>query len=295
MTTIPDVGSFDFTAILDAIPHPAFVYRKDGILVGYNRGAEELYGIGREHVVGTFNAFANDILDPAIIEGVRAALAGHTNVVRVAQVDTSKAEDLAKISRKVTWVENTNVPLRDQAGNVPYMIILQRDVTEITKQQEAIESARTEISEQRELISRLEFAQQEIEEQRQIILALESPIIEVWEGILLLPVIGAVTERRATEMMDKTLSAVSAGRARYLILDLTGSDHVDTTTANHFSNVLNATTLLGAKGIVVGIRPQIAQAMVSLGLGLASVRTFRNLREALGACIRELQTGKSRA
>nr|AYM54541.1 anti-anti sigma factor protein [Racemicystis crocea] len=291
---LPPVESFISITTLDALPHPAFVYRADGVLKAYNRGAEELYGIAREHVVNKFNAFESDILDKAIVEGIREALAGRTNVVYSALVDTSKSEDLASISQKTVWVENTNVPLCDAAGDVAYMLIMQRDVTEMTAQRAAIAEAKAEIAEQRELIASLERAQREIEEQRQTILALESPIIDVWDGVLLLPVIGAVTERRASEMMDKALSAVSAARARYLILDLTGSDHVDTTTANHFSSVLRAVALLGAQGIVVGIRPQVAQAMISLDLGLSDVRTYRNLREALRHCIRELRASGPR-
>jgi len=299
LVSLPPFESFISIAMLDALPHPAFVYRADGLLMAYNRGAEELYGILREHVVNTFNAFESDILDKAIVEGMREAFAGRTNVVYSAQVDTSKSEELAAISRKAVWVENTNIPLRDAAGEVVYMVIMQRDVTAMIEQRAAVTQAQTEIAEQRELIESLERAQREIEEQRQTILALESPIIDVWDGVLLLPVIGVITERRATEIMDKALSAVSAARAQYLILDVTGSDvtgshHVDIAMANSFSSILRGVALLGAQGIVVGIRPQVAQVMISLNVELSEVRTYRNLREALRQCIRELRASRPR-
>lgn len=245
-------------ATLDALPQPAFVYRFDGMLVAYNRAAEQLYGISREHVVNKFNAFENTILEKPIVDGVREALAGRMNIVS-AQVDTANSQELSSINRTRVTVENTNIPLRDPVtGNISYMLILQRDVTELM-------------------------------EQRQTIAALGSPIIDVWDGILLLPVIGTVTKQRANEMMDRALTAIVAGRAKYLILDLTGSDQVDTTTVSSFSKIMHAVERLGAKGIIVGIRPHVAQAMTSLDLGLRDVHTYRSLREALSHCIQELR------
>ena len=258
MTTLPPLDAFVSVATLDALPQPAFAYRFDGMLMAYNREAEKLYGISREHVVGKFNAFETEILDKAIVDGIREALTGHTNTVLSAQVDTTKSEQLASISRKVVTVENTNIPLHNAAtGDVVYVLILQRDVTDLI-------------------------------EQRRTIVALGSPIIDVWDGILLLPVIGTVTEERATGMMDKVLAAVRDEGARYMILDLTGSDQLDTRTANYFSRILRAVELLGARGIIVGIRPHLAQTMTSLGLELREIRTYRNLREALSHCMREL-------
>lgn len=68
-----------------------------------------------------------------------------------------------------------------------------------------------------------------------------------------------------------------------------GSDQVDTTTVSSFSQIMRAVELLGAKGIIVGIRPHVAQAMTSLDPGLRDVHTYRSLREALSHCIQELR------
>jgi len=284
--------SFISKATLDALPFPTLLYRTDGLLVGYNRAAEDFWGISREQVVNKFNMFETpEILEESMVKAMQSAVAGQTSIVPAAQIDVSKSTELSSLSQKSAWVENIYVPLRDTEGIVRYVLILNKDVTELIEKRVAVEEAKSEIAEQRELIERLEVAQREIEEQRETILALESPIIEVGEGILLLPVIGAVSERRAADMLDKTLSSVVSLRARYLILDLTGSEHIDTTTANHFSNIVRAVALLGAQGIVVGIKPQSAQTMTSLGLDLSGAFTYRNLREALARCTREIAKG----
>ena len=286
----PPLDTFISKVTLDALPIPIVVYRCDGLMIGYNQAIEDFWGFSHAPLVGTFNIFESPIFTADILSAFREAASGHVVNLSSGRVDIARSKDLPVkegAERTSAWLDTTYAPLRDAEGNVAYVLILLRDVTEFVESRKAIEEARGEIAEQRELIARLEVAQREIAEQRDLIVALESPLIEVWEGVLLLPIIGAMSERRAADMMDKALSAVSASRARYLILDLTGSDHIDTNNANHFSNILRAVALLGSQGVIVGIRPQMAQTMASLGLNLAGIRIYRNLREALARCTRD--------
>lgn len=285
MRTYPSVDRFISLTTLDALPEAAMIYRGDGLLVGYNGAAERLYGVPREAVLDRFNVLETpEILDEAIVAAIKAALGGRPGFLPVGNVDVSKSAALSEISQKSVWSESSFTPLRDAEGEVAYVIILVHDMTALREERVAVARARAEIEEQH---ARLGASLREIEEQRATILALETPVIEVSEGILTLPVIGAITERRAADMMSKALSAVSAARARYLILDLTGSDLLDTPTVAHFSAILRAVALLGARGIIVGIRPQVAQTMISLGLDLSGAQSHRNLREALAHCTRE--------
>ena len=132
------------------------------------------------------------------------------------------------------------------------------------------------------LLEKLEIIQKQQEEIR----TLSTPVIEVWEGVLTMPVFGSIDEHRATQMMDVLLSAVVRTRCRYIIVDVTGVDRVDMSTANHIIRLVQAVKLLGSQGIVVGIRPEVAQTIVSLGVDLSSVVTLANLREALVLCMR---------
>jgi anti-anti-sigma regulatory factor len=117
--------------------------------------------------------------------------------------------------------------------------------------------------------------------------AMSTPIIQVWDGVLALPVIGSVDFERAGQMMEALLQAIVRTRSRFAVLDLTGVEAVDTATADHLLKIVRAVRMLGAQGIITGIRPAVAQTMISLGIELAGIATLNNLQEALRACMKE--------
>ena len=124
-----------------------------------------------------------------------------------------------------------------------------------------------------------------IERQQQAIRAMSTPIIEVWDGVLTLPILGLVDSVRTAEIMECLLQSVTRVRARFAILDMTGVDVVDTSTAGHLLGLIRAIRLLGAEGIITGIHPNIAQTMVGLDVDLSGINVHANLREALKHCI----------
>lgn len=126
-----------------------------------------------------------------------------------------------------------------------------------------------------------------IQDQQDAIQRLSTPIIEVWEGVLTMPVFGSIDTRRAEQMMDILLQAIVRTRCRYVIIDLTGVDKVDTSTADHIIKIIRSVQLVGSKGIVVGIRPEVARIVVSIGVDLSSFTTLGNLREGLLFCMRD--------
>jgi rsbT co-antagonist protein RsbR len=121
-----------------------------------------------------------------------------------------------------------------------------------------------------------------------------TPIIQVWDGVLCLPVIGTVDSERTAEMMQGLLESIVREQARYAIVDLTGVEIVDTSTADHLIQLFRAARVLGVEGVLCGIRPAVAQTIVGLGLDLGSVRTARSLRDALKWCIRGGSAAASR-
>ncbi|HEX2643355.1 MAG TPA: STAS domain-containing protein [Thermoanaerobaculia bacterium] len=131
----------------------------------------------------------------------------------------------------------------------------------------------------RELESKLEM----IEMQQAAIRELSSPIIEVWNGVLCLPVVGIVDSQRSAEMTEALLDTIVTKQARVAIVDITGIDVMDTKTADHFVKMAKAVRLLGAECILTGINPGIAQTLTHIGVDLTGVRTLRNLRDALQA------------
>ncbi|MDI3284998.1 STAS domain-containing protein [Polyangium sp. 15x6] len=170
----------------------------------------------------------------------------------------------------ILW-ESWFVPIRNKEGETTHMLGL-------TLAKRDMRKAMLELRTKMELIER----------QEEVIRNLETPVIQVWEKVLTLPMMGVVDSRRVARVMDDLLSAVVRTSARFAILDLTGVDMVDTMTASHLFSLIRAIRLLGAEGIVTGIRPTVAQTMVTLGLDLSSLTTCANLREGLRLCIRRM-------
>lgn len=171
---------------------------------------------------------------------------------------------------KITW-ENWYVPVKDDETNAWHVIGLSLDITHAHQ-------AKVEVEAKLALIER----------QQAVINDLETPVIQVWDRILTLPMVGVVDSRRAARVTDDLLEQVSRTQARFAILDLTGVEVVDTATAGHVLNIVSAVRLLGAEGIITGIRPTIAQTIISLGVDLARVRTLATLRDGLAFAIRKL-------
>jgi len=134
---------------------------------------------------------------------------------------------------------------------------------------------------QRELMEKLTT----IEQQRLAIRELSTPVIEVWEGVLCLPIVGVMDNSRGSEMTEAVLRAVVEKQARCAIVDVTGIEVMDTGTADHFLRMAKAIRLLGAECVITGISPGIAQTIVHMGVDLRGVTTHRSLRDALSKYI----------
>lgn len=132
-----------------------------------------------------------------------------------------------------------------------------------------------------------------IEEQARAIRELATPVIEVWDDILALPIIGRLDSERGAELLDNTLTELSRRQARCLILDVTGVDHVDTHTAGQILKVARAAELLGARCVLSGVRSQVAHTLVGLGVDLGGLKTLRTLKDGIRDCIRYLSQRSS--
>jgi rsbT co-antagonist protein RsbR len=108
-----------------------------------------------------------------------------------------------------------------------------------------------------------------------------TPVAMVWEGILLMPIVGILDSKRAQEIMELALEEIARTEARVLILDIMGISAVDTAVANHLIKVTKAAKLMGCECVISGIMPMVAQSMVNLGVELGSVVTRGTLSEAL--------------
>lgn len=141
----------------------------------------------------------------------------------------------------------------------------------------------------REVIEQQESLREVIQRQECAIQTLSTPIIQVWDSVLVLPLVGSIDRQRASEITEKLLRAIVETKSRYAIVEMTGVEEVDAGTAQHLIGMLQTIELLGAQGVVAGVQPQVAQTASSLGFDLSSVQVHRDLQEALRWCIREIR------
>jgi len=125
-----------------------------------------------------------------------------------------------------------------------------------------------------------------ISRQQQEMLELSTPVVKLWEGVLVLPLIGTLDSARTQQVMESLLQKIVDTNSAVAIIDITGIPTVDTLVAQHLIKTVNAARLMGAECIVSGIRPQIAQTIVHLGISLQEVTTKATLSDAVAFAIK---------
>jgi rsbT co-antagonist protein RsbR len=120
-----------------------------------------------------------------------------------------------------------------------------------------------------------------IRRQQEEMLELSTPVVQLWEGIVALPLIGTLDSARTSVVMETLLQTIVETRSELAIIDITGVPTVDTLVAQHLLKTVAAARLMGADCIISGIRPQIAQTMVHLQIDLSAVTTKATMAEAL--------------
>jgi rsbT co-antagonist protein RsbR len=128
--------------------------------------------------------------------------------------------------------------------------------------------------------------EQVISEQADALLELSTPVVKLWDGILALPLVGTLDSARTQVVMEKLLQALVDTGSEHAIIDITGVSAVDTQVAQHLLKTVMAARLLGAECIISGIRPQIAQTVVALGIEFGDVSTKASLSDALLLALR---------
>jgi rsbT co-antagonist protein RsbR len=124
-----------------------------------------------------------------------------------------------------------------------------------------------------------------ISRQQQELLELSTPVVKLWDGILALPIIGTLDSARTQVVMENLLQSVVATNSKYAIIDITGVPTVDTLVAQHLLKTITAARLMGAECIISGVRPQIAQTIVHLGINLEDVITKAKLSDAFALAL----------
>jgi rsbT co-antagonist protein RsbR len=124
--------------------------------------------------------------------------------------------------------------------------------------------------------------------QQDAIRELSTPVMQVREGLLILPIIGVIDEMRARQLTESLLRAIRANRAKVVVVDITGVPSVDSRVANHLVQTVESSRLMGASVIVTGLSPEIAQTLVTIGVDLGKMTTVGDLQGGIEAAERLL-------
>jgi rsbT co-antagonist protein RsbR len=194
------------------------------------------------------------------------------------EVSSSRARQGFSPTEVATFILSLKQPLfaaiRRQSKDQDKLFGLVWNATELLDRL-ALLTTETFISTREELISR----------QQQELLELSTPVVKLWDGILALPIIGTLDSARTQVVMENLLESIVATNSRYAIIDITGVPTVDTLVAQHLLKTITAARLMGAECIISGVRPQIAQTIVHLGINLEDVVTKAKLSDALALAL----------
>src|SRR6185312_14152263 len=204
---------------------------------------------------------------------------------QLAEISRSRAQQGFTPTETATFVLSVKKPLftllRDQMGNDASAL-----TAELWATTELIDSLGLYTTEMY-----LKTREEVIRRQQEEMLELSTPVVKLWDGILALPVIGTLDSARTQVVMEALLENIVKTNSKVAIIDITGVPTVDTVVAQHLLKTVTAARLMGADCIISGVRPQIAQTIMHLGINLLDVTTKATLSDAFAVALQ--RTGLS--
>ncbi|WP_437813606.1 STAS domain-containing protein [Sorangium sp. So ce1078] len=173
------------------------------------------------------------------------------------------------------WFNVVYAPVRNGAGAIVGVCHFSVELTEQVRARQAAEAKAEELRRSAELI----------EAQQETIRALGTPLLPLAPGVLAMPLVGPIDTRRSEQIMEGLLHGVADEGASTVILDVTGVETIDTQAANAMIRAAQAVRLLGARVLITGIQPAMAQVLVQLGVDLRGIATFSTLRSGIAAAL----------
>lgn len=260
-----DDDGYLLRALLEVMPDFVFFKDCDSRFVRLSKSHAQMMGFDKQQdVTGKTD---RDLFPAADAERFIAeeqyVLAGNSVIDREEQVTSG---DGAKM-----WVIENKIPLRNEGGTVIGLVGISRNITKRVLAEDALRRS------QAELQTTLEQQQRLLETIRE----LSTPVIPVYDRVLVMPLVSALSSDRAEQITERLLNSVHEYQADVVILDITGVPIVDTAVANHLLTTARAVGMLGAQCVLVGVSPEIAQTVVQLGVSFETLITQRNLQDGI--------------
>ena len=252
--------------IIDSLPDVMYVKDREGRFVVANHALAQLLGVASpDALIGKtdFELFPREL--------AAAYDADERAIIESGVPLFNKEEPVLHADGTTHWVITTKVPLRDPQGRAIGMVGRGQDITDRRR----ADAERQQLQE--ELIQAQAAALQE----------LSTPLIPISDRVLVMPLIGRIDARRANQILESLLTGIQAQQADLAIIDITGVNLVDTHVAHVLLQAARAVKLLGAQVVLTGLRPEIAQTLVSLGVDLSNVVTRGTLQSGIAYGLRQ--------
>lgn len=258
---------------------------------GITRGTGLFFGRSQNASLLLLHAFLHTasvttiLLMAVIAERGRAeaALVEHSQTLEVRVVGRT-----AELGREVEERKRAEAALADHNRSLEVKVAERTaELNQINEQLEATVAERTA-----DLRDKLVV----IEQQQETLFLLSTPVLQIWDGVLVLPLVGTIDARRAAQIMEGSLGSVARYRARIFIIDITGVPFVDAEVADYLMRTARAARLLGVECMLVGISPKVAQVLVQSGADLSQVgTTYSTLQSGLLEAMRRMRYRVERA
>ena len=231
----------------------------DGTVTAANDSFLEIFGYTRDEVVGKHHRM---FCDPAY-----AASPGYAELWRSLAQGDFRSGEFRRLHKNGTeiWLQASYNPILDADGKPRKVVKFASDITD------------------------------QVEARSLAMLEMSTPVAEVWDDVLMLPIVGMIDSKRAQDIMSAVLTKIGETHARSMILDIGGVAVMDTAVANHLIKISKASRLMGSECIISGVSPAIAQTMIELGINVGDVRTTATLRDALVVALHDAGVEISKA
>lgn len=212
-------------------------------------------------------------------------------------VAVADAEGWGDIARKIGLKSGLYVPFGNATESIGVIAVSTKDVMQLDEEVTLINLFGSQLStalskikydaERAQQIVALQQATIAQERLLETVRELSTPAIPIHDGILVLPLVGNIDSGRASQVMEAVLEGIAREHAAVVIVDVTGVPVIDTGVANHLVQVTQAAQLLGARALLVGIKPEVAQTLVQLGVDLRSIATRSDLRAGVAYALEQ--------